>query len=588
MKLHITIVASFFLLILLSINMNASDDSIVLSMQDIHNKSIRQAMIQSPFILQLELNNNDLIDKDIKYISGMDSFKHSPAMRHSHTSTYNGKTVYKIIYRFVLQTDKKGTYTVGPFSLKDKTGKFIKSNRLIITVADTIIASDQADAIKFMIQSKLDQKNVYIGEKTTLYVEFFDRIFVDKLTIELPEFENLQILSVVQDEATMMQHIHGYDYAVTKWAINFYPKYSGLLTIDDIKVTFLDQRLENTSRSKGVFRRFGSMMKVEREQLVNPVQLSVSDLPKKEGFQDVIAVGQLSKLVISVNKKSLEEGQGFILTTELFGNGNFEMMHSIPLTLPYSFQSYDANTTEIDTARTCKHSEFIVQAQEQGSFYIVPQKLNYFDPTDKMYKTLQSNSIDIVVTANPHMQKNKDHESLLLVEDNKSQEIDDKNNVENYKILDSKLISLSSPRMFPVQWYTLLLLFLFCILLMMMAYRYGLEKYIFPHERWQHFIIFLQAKKACKLAARKNNSELMYKVFIDLFIALKISSAGTLYEEQIEQYFRNKNFSEEQIMQWRYFYSRLLQASFAQYDQSDKAVLFQESLVWLQQLKEKV
>ena len=92
------------------------------------------------------------------------------------------------------------------------------------------------------------------------------------------------------------------------------------------------------------------------------------------------------------------------------------------------------------------------------------------------------------------MQKNKDHESLLLVEDNKSQEIDDKNNVENYKILDSKLISLSSPRMFPVQWYTLLLLFLFCILLMMMAYRYGLEKYIFPHERWQHFIIFLKAK----------------------------------------------------------------------------------------------
>ena len=92
--------ARFLLVGLIFSIISASDESIVLSMQDMNNRSIEQAMVQSPFILQLELNNYEAAN-DVKYISGMDNFKHSPAMRHSHISTYNGKTVQKIIYRFV-------------------------------------------------------------------------------------------------------------------------------------------------------------------------------------------------------------------------------------------------------------------------------------------------------------------------------------------------------------------------------------------------------------------------------------------------------------------------------------------------------
>jgi len=119
-------------------------------------------------------------------------------------------------------------------------------------------------------------------------------------------------------------------------------------------------------------------------------------------------------------------------------------------------------------------------------------------------------------------------------------------------------------------------------------YRYAIEKYILTHDRWQYFMIFFQAKKACKYAAYRNNAVVLYSLFIDLFIALKVSSAGVINEDVIEQYLKLKEFTPEQIMQWRQFYSRLLRASFAHEDQSDTTALFKESLVWLQQLKEKV
>ena len=137
-------------------------------------------------------------------------------------------------------------------------------------------------------------------------------------------------------------------------------------------------------------------------------------------------------------------------------------------------------------------------------------------------------------------------------------------------------------------WYIIFIyvfLFAFCIMLL---YRYGVKKYIFTHEKWQHFIIFLQAKKMCKIAAYKNNAVVLHLIFENLFIALKVCSAGMIHEELIEQYFMDKGFSHEQIMQWRIFYSKLLQASFDQYGQSNSPVLFQESLIWLQRLKEKI
>lgn len=564
------------------------DQSIVLSIQDMNNRPIQQAMIHSPFILQIELNNKDFIEVETPYVAGMDNFKYSPAMRHSHSSTVNGETVKKTIYRFVLKGEKKGTFTVGSVQLKDRRGKSFRSNKLLIKVDDAVVLSDLTEVSKYFVECFINKKSMYVGEIATLHVKFLDRIYVDNPQVVLPEFQHVKIVSIEKKDTTTLEVLNGYDYAVTEWLIKFYPINQGSLLIDGIKVTFLDQRLEEKMLSKGAFRRFGSMIKIAQDMYASPVALQVLGLPEQQGFQNVTAVGQFSKLEVSVNKNVTQEGQGLILSTELIGDGNFEMIAPINLRLPNGLEFYDADTVSIDKDRKSKHAEFVIQAQYPGNYHIVAQKLHYFDPVDHTYKIVQSNSIDITITENidfKKFQNQSDQHDLCNNETDINKDV--KHNVQiddvGHESFNTRMLV-----MIPIAWYRLLMFGLLLILLIMMMYRYGFKEYIVTSLYWQHCIIFSRAKKACKVAAYKNNGVVLYSVFINLFIALQVSSAGAIDKVIIEKHLKYKGFSENQIVQWKSFYARLLQASFAQRDQMQNAILFQDSLKWLKLLKEKI
>jgi len=568
--------------------MNASNQEIVLSMQDMNNKSIRQAMVQSPFILQLELNNKNFMHQKVSYISGMDNFKYSPAMRHSQSFEVDGKTIYKIIYKFVLKGEKKGIYTVGPLLLKDRAGKTFRSNKLIIKVDDELVLSEQPEAPKYIVQGSFEKKTVYIGEITTLQLRFLDRIFVDDPKVDIPEFENIKILNIEKKETSTIELINGYDYAVTEWLITFYPINHGNLSLQGIKIKFMDQRLEDVNLNKGAFRRFGSMMKIGQDVDADVFDLQVLSLPKIDIHQQITAVGQFSKLGISVNKYSIKEGQGLLLSTELIGDGNFEMIEPINLNLPTSLQSYDADMITINRDIKSKYSEFIIQAQEPGFYHLEAQQLHYFDPHDETYKILESNSIDINITPNVELNQKKNQINKKNNIDNDLHDISQDVNQRKYNILKYNIFLKNLPMMLPIIWYRYSLFFLLFILLMMVIYQYAMSSYISTNASWQNFILFLKAKKSCKVAAYKNNVVVLYSIFLNLFIDLHVGSIREINKEMIDNFLKTKGFSDSQMIEWNLFYARLLQASFAQQDAIQHTSLFQDSLMWLQQLKDKI
>lgn len=556
--------------------------------QDMNNRLIEQVKVQSPFMLQLEFDDS-YEGYEIKHIPGMESFKHSPGEKNIISSTYNEKPFYKNIYKFILKSEKKGNYSVGPFILKNKIGRSIKIPRIVIIVGDqTIVSSTKVDAEKYIVTAELLKSSVYIGEKVTAHIKFFDRVFVEKSYVMLPDFKNITILNVEKKSTTSIESIDDYDYIVTQWDIELYPQEEGQLKLDDIKIKFLDQKLEETSLSKGVFRRFGSMLKVERELAVPSLSLDVKSLPKKGRFYNVQAVGQFSKLMISVNKSNVLQGQGLVLTTKLYGIGNFEMIDIGKLVLPESFQYYDANTIKIDENRTYKQSEFIVQANEAGDYQILPQLIHYFDPIDNRYKILQSNSIDITVMPDLQAQEKKDMKTHAKCNEDDFSQIDTDKTIIDYNALDQRSLSKFVTTMIPLALYKFCVYLLLSFLMMMLLYTYIVKKYVFSHQTWQTYYIFLWAHKACRHAKSKNNVGALYSIFLNLFIALHVATASIMSEEVIEKYLKDHNYSEEEIMQWRLFYSKLLQVSFAQDDQLDSGVLFRESFVWLQKLKEKI
>jgi len=569
--------------LLFSSIVQAAHSSIVLSIQGMDGKPIKQAMVHSQFILQVSVNNID-VRQDISYVHGMDRFSYALADHSSNISIYNGQTISKFIYKFVMRADDKGTYSVGPLSLTDKHKRTFDSNTLSIKVDDQVIVShNNPQAEKSIVMSSVDKKTMYVGEKVILNVDFLDSTGIDQYSLIIPDFEKLIVTDVQQKPVQSIQHANGQEYADTQWAISLYPKSIGFAIVEGFKIRYVDSQVNNNFFGRAFFAGgFASLMNFEQELYIHPIGLQVLDLPKEAGFENVVAVGNFSEITITVNKNSMVQGQGLVLIAKIVGDGNFEMIESLPLLLPDGCAYYDSGSPQLDTKRTHKNFEYIIQAQAAGQYHIPAQQFHYFDPVDRQYKTIQSNSIDVVVTENPIEQKINDQQLL----DEQSDENDTEHSIMDYAILEQGSLRVKSFIVVPFLWYLRLLYFLYFILFFMMVYRYGIQKYIVENQKIRRMFIFFQAQRSCYRAMKNNDVIALYSMFMNLFIQLKVFSAGRIHHEMIEQYLKNKGFSDVLITQWKQFYHKISQASFTRYNKKNNDQLFQEALVWLQRLKE--
>lgn len=569
--------------LLFSFCVQAAQSSIVLSIQSMDGKPIKQAMIHSQFILQVVVNNLET-QQDVSFVKGMEAFSYAFAGRSSNVSMYNGQTVSKVIYKFVMRADAKGIYSVGPLSLTDKNRKTFDSNTLSIKVDDEIVSSHKNEqAEKIMVTTSIDKKMVYVGEKVTLNVNFLDSTEIDQYSFIVPDFETLIVTDVQQKPVQNIQHTNGQEYADTQWAISLYPKSIGFAIVEGFKIRYIDSQVNNNFFGRAFFAGgFASFMNFEQELYIHPIGLQVLELPKEPGFENVVAVGNFSEIAITVNKNSMVQGQGLVLIAKLVGDGNFEMIESLPLLLPDGCQYYDSGSPQLDTKRTHKNFEYIIQAQAAGQYHIPAQLFHYFDPVDRQYKTIQSNSIDIVVTENPIEQKMNDQQLL----DEQSDEKYTQHSVMDYAILEQGSLQAKLLIAVPFLWYLRLLYFLYFILFFMMVYRYGIQKHILENQKFRRLFIFFQAKRAYNRAVKNNDAIALYSIFMNFFMQLKVFSAGRIHHEMIEQYLKNKGFSEALIEQWKQFYHKISQASFTRYHKRNNDQLFTEALMWLQRLKE--
>ena len=577
---------TFFLLII-SLHVHASQSSVVLSIHDLNDKPIEQAMVQSRFILQVSINNFETAT-DISHIPGMDRFQYYFADQQSNFSMHNGRRVSQIIYRFVVRADTKGSYKVGPLVVEDMKHRKIESNVISISIGDQIISKHQGTQLeKYIITTQLEKQPVYVGEKNSLHVHFLSKKPINQSEIIWPQPENMVFTRAEKKQSINFQHANGQEYTDTEWIVDFYSIKAGLSIIEDISVRFIDQQLEDNVFGRGFLNFMGAMMGIQQEMRARPIGMQVLELPKIQGFQDVTAVGQFSTLAVSVNKNSVQQGQGIILAEDIFGDANFEMINLSPLILPEGLVLYDSQAPSVDKSRTRKHYEYIIQAQAPGEYHIDAQQFNYFDPIDHQYKSLYSNPFDIIVTESLMTQSLSDDQYQQFLLDEEDQE-NKEENIKKYHVLEQKYTRAYQKIMVPYFWYSLLLYFFGLIFLLMMTYRYIIQKYLFTNDTFRYYIIFFQAKRACEIAAKNHEVIALHPLFIDLFVHLKVESLGVIKEEMIERYLKKKGFSDELVAQWKIFYTKLLHVSFDRSEKKNDTLLFDEALLWLARLKEKI
>ena len=579
------IIISVFLLLLCNVFV-ASESSIILSMQDMNHKPITQAMCKAPFILQVELKNLDgYTDVHLmQYISGIDNFKSSRSMTSHNASMHNGKKIVKTFYNFVLRADKKGKFTLGPLILNDKIGEQIKSNRLIVPVGDEVVASEKNAKETYFMTMSLNKKQVYVGEKLTLSIKFYDRLFVEDLHLQFPDFKSLYFVKNKNKINKSTVVIEEEEYSVTEWVFDMYPTQDGPLIIQDIHAAFFAPELESKFKFGGAFDFFRSLHK--SQQHIAPEAIGIDVLPLPHHKDQITAVGQISKFVVTMNQNTAPVGQGIVLSVELFGDANFEMMPSPQLVLPEGFQYYDSNMVTIDEQRKYKRCEFIVQATIPGTYSIESQSLTYFDPIAKAYKTIKSNKLDdiIISPAAQSMQKSETALADDIFEDN---EFGPKE-LKDFSVMQQGFVGVSNEKMIPIAWFTYLLLLLFLIWIALIGYRISLKEYLINHAGLKNYRIFFQARKAYTIAVQRQEVYRLYPIFMQMFNQLlEKNNFGQSRDAAILNYLADKNFSDEQVQSWKNFYAQILQVSFSSKNQIEQQLLFEQAVAWIQLLKEK-
>jgi len=576
---------TIFLLLLTTV-VQASSPSIVLSIHDMDYQPLSQAMVNSQFVLQVVFNNMN-VAHDMIIIPGIEQLNHRFDGRSSNISMYNGRSRNKIVYKFTIHINSPGVYSVGPVKYNDSSGKVIESNVLDIHVGDEIISAHQKSQNtpkeKYKITTQFDKQQVFIGEKVILKINFLDYVGIDQYSLRLPEVENLIITNVQEKKQVRTIDADNQEYFNTEWIVDCYPKKRGFIVAENITMRFVDVVQGDDFFGRAFFSNLALMMHAEKELRARPVGLKVVELPYNKNFQDIGAVGQFSKMEISVNTNSVEQGKGIVVKIDIFGNGNFEMIDSLPLILPQGLVSYDSHAPEIDKNRTYKHFEYIIQAQEPGQYQIPSQIFSYFDSVDQQYKTLKSDMLDILITAGIAHDQNDD-QALLQDQD------DDENNkksILSYNVLGKE--SIHAPQtIIPLSWFKYLLKIIFLIFMFLIVYRSIIQKYLLNNKKLRRVILFFKAHQACRNAEKKGNTQALYSIFMTVFIGLGVGTLGSIDDTTIEDYFRNKGFSVEQITQWNIFYNKLLQASFSQENKKKNSLLYKEAYKWLNLLKMKV
>ncbi len=562
----------------------ASESAIILRMQDMNHESIDQAVVNVPFILQVELRNFEDFQEPhlMQYITGIENFKSSRSMINKSSHDINGVKFTKTCVNFVLKTDKIGNFTVGPLSLKDKTGKAVRSNRLIIPVGNEQLQKSDKKKEKYWIRTEFDKKQVYVGEKTTLKISFFDRIYVEDLQFNMPDFPYFFIVKNQNKPLSSMQVIDEEECSVVRLDLDVYPTESGFLPCHDVAAIFSAPEFKQKSHYNGAFDFFRALYKTQQQIIAPSLSLHVVPLPQEPGFEDVKAVGNFTALKMNISKSDVNVGQGFVATLDIVGSGNFEMFSFPSLVLPEGFKYYDSNSVMIDAKRSCKRYEFVIQADKDGTFIIPAQRFDFFHPEEKKYKSLYTQPITIHV--NPGL---IDHSEEKMIQDDEVV-IDDqvRKTIDDFMVMTpKKIIPFHDDIKIPMGLFWIIFwLLIIGIVVTLISWSDFLD-YIFRWRWLAKHSAFLQAWYRSVRAYKRNNVHQVYTIFIDLFAKLLGVLPHAVDEKMIIAYLKKQQFSQQEIVMWQEFYQAMLHISFAPEFLDNKQKFRIQTLQWIAMLR---
>jgi hypothetical protein len=331
-----------------------------------------------------------------------------------------GGSTSSLIFTYILVPKKPGKYTISPvrFESGDKiytaepvTIEVVKPQSQVAppgTGDGAVIDADEDRPL--FIQASVVDDTVYVNQQITWTLGFFTDGRIDLM--RTPEYSPPSAEGFwVEDlppQKNFYKQIKGRQYLVNEIKRGFFAAAPGSYTIGAARVDLLIDDIGRSSRSNRADDffsrslrsfRFGKPVKLQTRE----IPITVLPLPKKgkpAGFSGL--VGKDLELSVWTDTQVARVGEPVNLTLEIQGDGNFKTMSAPALPSLGEFKMYESGTTsdlykEGYVVSGRKKYEYVLIPKLEGKHTVPAVRMSYFDPDEKMYKTIASAPINIDV-----------------------------------------------------------------------------------------------------------------------------------------------------------------------------------------------
>lgn len=342
----------------------------------------------------------------------------------------NGKVTQNIniSYTYILTPNKEGELTIGSASVKinGKTYK-TEAKKIIVNAgnqsnnqSNNAKPSDQQGELKandVYIKAFLNKKDVYLGEQIIVNYRIYTKVPVSNLSIDqFSSFSGFWSVDLMDNNGNLKQRseiINGDEYIVADLKKSaLFPQKTGKLEIDPMSLSCVAQVQTNKKKVSSNDPFFDSFFNdpffsnqfrnIEKTLVSNKLLVNVKDLPaggKPNFFSG--AVGQFS-LGSNIDHKEIMAHEAINIKYTISGNGNVDLLPDLVIDFPADFEVYDPKIStktrkSKDGISGYKTFEYTIIPRSAGTYEIPSVNFSYFDPIKKLYKTLTSDSYEIMV-----------------------------------------------------------------------------------------------------------------------------------------------------------------------------------------------
>lgn len=327
--------------------------------------------------------------------------------RPSVTSGPRGDQSITVEHRYVLTSERPGTYTLAPF-IADLSGNVARSRPLRITVQ----AAAQGDAPAIVKRADIDPgrevnfralaipDTVYVGEQVQYEVAvFLDERVRNRLrrspTFFPPDMQGMLAydLPAARGEPPR-RHVDGRCLDVLVYQRAVFPLEPGRTVIPPAQLSYA------LPAGAGLFSREES-----HELLTDSVEVVALALPEAgRPADDVGAVGNLA-VAARVDSPRGRVGDPVTLTLRVAGEANIKLLPRPRLSLPWATIVPDGERVEVDTTsmrvRGAKEFDWLVTPRTSGALVVPPVEYPHFRPATRDYVVARTDSLTLDIEPAP-------------------------------------------------------------------------------------------------------------------------------------------------------------------------------------------